>query len=456
MRGALLRGKASSYSFPMQHPDHPLTEAQRYGYVEEGGVWLRPVLGQPARRIGSVKGTDDDALRYFAQRYTAFQAKIEELLDRLQTADNQGSYLMKLLHLQEQAKQHDGLGDYTTLHERLHAAEEQLNGSVARNREKNLATKRSLVDQAEALRDTADWIEASETVKDLRQAWLKTGPVDKDVTTELESRFHGEIQAFFDRRKAFQLDRKALTRRTVERYRDLVYEAEKLKNSDQFEATSRQLKQLQTSWRDINGNLPKKQAAELWTKFRAANNHFFERLKKHIESQRPPEAAASTGVPGTPEQSLIRKRELARRAEALLGMPPAQGVTQAKNLQAEWKQSGAVRGPESDQLWQRFMLACDKVFEMSALDYYLRKRQAEGSAPLAGAERAQASVVALRKFIESDRLELATLTGDLSKLNNSAANDQFRQLLQGKIRTFERKVQTKTELIALFQLAAST
>ena len=28
----------------MQHPDHPLTEAQRYGYVEEEGVWLRPVL----------------------------------------------------------------------------------------------------------------------------------------------------------------------------------------------------------------------------------------------------------------------------------------------------------------------------------------------------------------------------------------------------------------------------
>ena len=437
----------------MQHPDHPLTEAQRYGYVEDGGVWLRPVLGQPARRIGSVKGTDDDALRYFAQRYTAFQAKIDELLARLQTADNQGSYLMKLLHLQEQAKQHDGLGDYQALHQRLHAAEQQLNGSVARNREKNLATKRSLIAQAEALRDTADWVAASETVKELRQAWLKTGPVDKQLTDELENRFHTEIQSFFDRRKAFQLDRKALTRRTVERYRDLVWEAEKLKNSDQFEATSRQLKQLQTAWRDVNGNLPKKQAAELWTKFRAANNHFFERLKKHIESQRPAEAAASTGVPSTPEQSLLRKRELARRAETLLGLPPAQGVTQAKALQAEWKQSGAVRGPESDQLWQRFMLACDKVFEMSALDYYLRKRQGEGGEPLGPVERAQASVVALRKFIESDRQELATLRDNLGKLPNSAANDQHRQLLQGKIRTFERKVQTKTELIALFQQA---
>jgi hypothetical protein len=279
----------------MEHPDHPLTEARRYGYVEDGGVWLRPTLGQPARRIGQVKDTDDDALRYFAQRYEAFRAKVDELLTRLAAAENQGSYLMKLLHLQEQTKLHDGLGDYETLYRRLHEAEQQLNLSVARNREKNLATKISLIEQAEELRDSIEWVTASEKVKELRQAWLKTGPVDKALTEELEGRFHGAVQLFFDRRKAFQTDRKSLARRTVDRYRDLVNQAEALKNSDQFEATSRQLKQLQTAWREVNGNLPKKQAAELWTKFRGANNHFFERLKNHIESQRAVAANWLTG-----------------------------------------------------------------------------------------------------------------------------------------------------------------
>jgi hypothetical protein len=413
-------------------------------------VWLRPTLGQPARRIGQVKDTDDDALRYFAQRYETFRAKVDELLTRLETADNQGSYLMKILHLQEQSKQHDGLGDYATLHRRLREAEDQLKVSVARNREKNLATKASLIQQAEELSDSEDWISASEKVKELRQAWLKTGPVDKELTEELEGRFHGAVQLFFDRRKAFQTDRKALARRTVDRYRELVNQAEALKNSDQFEATSRQLKQLQTAWRDVNGNLPKKQAAELWTKFRAANNHFFERLKQHIESQRV--AAATEGrssVPSSAEESLVRKRELANRAEALLGVPSNQAVNQAKALQAEWKQSGAVRGPESDRLWQRFMLACDKVFEMSALDYYLRKRQAEGTTSTP-TERALAATTALRKFIENDRQELDLLRDNLDKLSSAPANDQFRQLLQGKIRTFERKIQTKTELIAIF------
>ncbi|MEJ7660657.1 MAG: hypothetical protein WKG07_14100 [Hymenobacter sp.] len=48
---------------------------------------------------------------------------------------------MKLLHLQEQTKQHDGLGDYAGLHRRLREAEEQLNTSVARNREKTWPPK---------------------------------------------------------------------------------------------------------------------------------------------------------------------------------------------------------------------------------------------------------------------------------------------------------------------------
>ncbi|RZK31224.1 MAG: DUF349 domain-containing protein, partial [Hymenobacter sp.] len=171
----------------------------------------------------------------------------------------------------------------------------------------------------------------------------------------------------------------------------------------------------------------------------------------HIESQRVAAASEgrSTGVPSSAEESLLRKRELANRAEALLSVPSNQAVNQAKALQAEWKQSGAVRGPESDRLWQRFMLACDKVFEMSALDYYLRKRQAEGTTA-SPAERSLAATTALRKFIENDRQELDLLRDNLDKLSSAPANDQFRQLLQGKIRTFERKIQTKTELIAIF------
>ncbi len=437
----------------MEPTDLLLAEAKRYGYVEAGGVWLRPVLAQPARQIGLVKKTDDAALLYFGQRFEVLRAKVDALLARMQASDNQGSFLMKALHLKGQLLTYDGLGDFAALHHRLAAAEEAVAVTVVQNREKNLAAKLSFISEAEALRDSVEWVSASEKVKDLRQGWLKTGPVDKALVDGLESRFQSAIQVFFDRRKAFQSDKKSMTTRVQTRYRDLIQQAEDLKNSDQFETTSRQLKQLQQAWREVNGALPKKLASELWARFRAANNHFFERLKTHIAAQ---QATGAPGAPASSDELLARKRTLADRAEALMNVPPQEAIHQAKALQAEWKQVGTVRGEESDRIWQRFMVACDKIFELSALEYHLRKRADGAPMPAAPAERARFRATTLRELLKDDHQELEVLRDNLDKLSPSAANDAFRQMLQTKIRSFERKIRTKNDLIALFSQQAQT
>ena len=318
-----------------------------------------------------------------------------------------------------------------------------------RNREKNLATKIGLIQEAEALRDTVEWVTASEKIQDLRQGWLKTGPVDKELTDELETRFQNAVQVFFDRRKAFQADKKAMSNRALNRYKDLIRQAEELQNSTQFEVASRQLKALQQTWREVGGNLPRKQAGDLWTRFRAANNHFFERLKNHLATARPD--GSSAGLNATPQEILARKAALAEQAEALLTVPPQEAINRAKVLQTEWKKSGTVRGEESDRLWQRFMMACDKVFELSALDYYLRKRQGP-PLPTAPAELAQTKITALQEFLKQDRQELEVLQDNLDKLSPTPGNEAFRTMLQTKVRGFERKVRTKTDLIELFKL----
>ena len=431
----------------MEQLDPLAAEARRFGYVEDGTVWLRPVLGQPARQIGLVKDTEEAALRYFAQRYESFRTKVEDLLQKMDAAENRGSFLMKALHLKELTMRYDALGDFEILHRRLSEAEASIQQIVVRNREKNLATKIGLIQEAEALRDTVEWVTASEKVQDLRQGWLKTGPVEKELTDELETRFQNAVQVFFDRRKAFQADKKAMSNRSLNRYKELIRQAEELQNSSQFETASRQLKALQQAWREVGGSLPRKQAGELWTRFRAANNHFFERLKTHLATARPD--GSTPGPNATPEEILSRKRTLAEQAEALFSVLPQEAINRAKALQTEWKKSGTVRGEESDRLWLRFMMACDKVFELSALDYYLRKRQGQ-PLPTAPAELAQTKITALREFLKQDREELEVLQDNLDKLSPTPGNEAFRTMLQTKIRGFERKVRTKTDLIELF------
>ena len=435
----------------MEPTDHLLAEARRYGYVEAGAVWLHPVLGQPARQVGLVKDTEEAALHYFRQRFEGLRTKVDALLATMATSDNAGSHLMKALHLKQQLLVFDGLGDFAALHHRLTDVEAAVALTVAQNREKNLAAKRSFIEQAEALRESVEWVSASEKVKDLRQGWLKTGPVDKAIADELETRFQAAVQAFFDRRKAFQSDKKSMALRVQTRYRDLIQQAEALKESTQFETTSRQLKQLQQAWRDVNGTLSKKLASELWMRFRAANNYFFERLKVHIAAQ---QAGSGPGGLASPEELLGRKRALAERAEDLMRVPPQEAIHQAKALQAEWKQVGTVRGEESDRLWQRFMVACDKIFELSALEYHLRKRLGGEPPAATPADRARFRATTLRELLKDDDQELALLRDNLDQLGPSAANDGFRQIIQTKLRSCERKIRTKNDLIVLFEQQA--
>jgi hypothetical protein len=121
-------------------------------------------------------------------------------------------------------------------------------------------------------------------------------------------------------------------------------------------------------------------------------------------------------------------------------------------LQAAWKKVGPVRGEESDRVWEQFLAACDKVFELSALEHFVRKRQANGldtsSTP---EEQYNVRVQALRDFIKYDRQEQEVLEENLGKLSDSPGNEAFRTMLQGKIRTFERKIRTKSELIELLR-----
>ena len=432
----------------MESPDHLLAEARRYGYIEGDQVWLRPLLTLPARQVGQVKESADASLTYFAQRFALFRTKVEELLQKIEESDNKGSYLMKALHLKEQVGSYDALGDFESLYHRLTEAEEAIKVTINRNREKNLATKIGLIQEAEALHDTIDWQAGSEKLKDLRQGWIKTGPVEKHLVDELEARFQESVDAFFARKKEFLAEKKAMTNRVYDQYKELIHKSEALQNSTEFEETTRKLKQLQQAWKEIDGTLPRKQANDLWTRFRAAHNHFFERLKVHIESKRHEQLYAPSS--GSGEDNLSRKRALVAEAQALLQRPMSEAVTRAKELQAAWKKVGPVRGEESDRVWEQFILACDKVFEMSALEHYMRKRPAANEVTTTQ-QQATLRIQALQEFIKYDKQEQDVLMDNLGKLNDSPGNEAFRTMLLGKIRAFDRKIRTKNDLIAMFQ-----
>ena len=421
-----------------------LEEAMKYGFVRDQKVYLKPFMEYPERQVGEVKEKDEDALEYFAKRFEGFRQKVEALLEKINTAENKGSYLMKVLHLQEQIGSYEGLGDFTSLHRKLVAAEEDIKALISRNRDKNLATKIGIITEAEGLQESHDWQTTADRLKELRQQWIKTGPIDKALEEEVEGRFKTATDIFFQRKKDFFDLKQQMHRQALDKYKSLIDQSEALQESEEYETTTARLKELQNEWKTIGGNLPRKQANDLWNRFRAAHNHFFERLKKHNEQQR------SGSRDKFFEDNLAAKKALATEAEGLLEKPLPEAVSRAKQLQADWKKIGPVRSAESDAVWERFVKSCDKVFEMSNLENVLRKKQPQ--LEKSGlAEQNQARVNLLRDFIKGDKTELEVLETNLGKLAENPANETFRQMLEGKIRTFNRRIQTKQELIEMYR-----
>ncbi|MCC9168948.1 DUF349 domain-containing protein [Pontibacter harenae] len=428
-----------------------LEEAKKYGFIQDQQVWLKPFMTYPARQVGDVKESEDDSLLYFAKRFEMFQEKVNNLLERIATSENKGSFLMKVLHMKDQVGNYDALGDFEQIFHTLTKAEEEINETIKQNREKNLTIKVGLTQEAEALQESIDWKETTEKLKELRTTWIKTGPVEKELTDEVEERFKNAIEAFFQRKKDFFEDKRQMQNRTYEKYKDLINKSIALQNSDDWENTTAKLKDLQNQWKEIQGNsLPRKVTTKLWGDFRKAHNHFFERLKQKIEKEKTQSREKFYEV------NLERKNELASSAEQLTQLSSLNdAVKRAKELQAEWKKVGPVHPSVSDAVWERFIKACDRVFEMSSLEHYIRKRQQSAEAPQSQTDGLHARINALKDFIKSDKQELEVLETNLGKLSDSPANDSFRNMLKGKIRNFNRKINTKTEMIEMFKTQLS-
>ncbi|PTX22246.1 uncharacterized protein DUF349 [Pontibacter mucosus] len=429
----------------MEH-NNLLEEAKKFGFTQDQQVWLKPFMNYPARRVGEVKESEDDSLVYFAKRFEMFREKVNNLLQRIETSDNKGSFLMKVLHMKEQVGNYDALGDFEQIYHILSKAEEEINETIRQNREKNLGIKIGLIQEAEALQESIEWKETTEKMKDLRTAWIKTGPVEKELTDEIEARFRDAVEGFFERKKNFFEDKKRMQSRAYDRYRELINQSYALQESEDWEGTTAKLKQLQNEWKEVGGNLPRKTMTNLWNSFRKAHNHFFERLKRKIQKEK------NASRDQFYEQNYAQKQQLASEAEQLLqDMSLNDAVRRAKELQAEWKKVGPVRPEVSDLVWERFIKACDRVFEMSSLEHYIRKRQQTNGESLSETDGLQARITALRDFIKSDKNELEVLESNLDKLNDSPSNEAFRNMLKGKIRNFNRKIGTKTSLIEMFQ-----
>ena len=261
------------------------------------------------------------------------------------------------------------------------------------------------VPKAEALIATAKEMLAAEPTPDLgnklrqlQALWKEVGPMPQRRSKELWEQFKGICDQIYDKVKGFRAVESEKFAEVAKVKEALIAEAEGLADSTDFAATAEKLKALQARWKE-SGHVPRKQGDELWKRFRAACDRFFERRKPLIEARRAEES-----------ENLAKKQALIARASQVADSAPGEGgwgkaIAEIKELQRQWKEIGYVPRRDADAVWSAFRRACDSLFEKrdaardseaNAHRAELDAVKAEIAAVIAGGDDVVARAVAVR------------------------------------------------------------
>ncbi len=146
---------------------------------------------------------------------------------------------------------------------------------LAEDQAGNAARKEALCQQAEGLTASTDWIRTAEAIKALQAEWKTIGPAARPQEKALWERFHAACDGFFTRRREDLQHRKEEWSSNLARKEALCQQAEAIAQTTEWQQGIDEIKRLQAEWKAV-GPVRKARADEVWTRFRAACDAFFE------------------------------------------------------------------------------------------------------------------------------------------------------------------------------------
>ena len=152
----------------------------------------------------------------------------------------------------------------------------------AEERTANLKLKMTLIERAEAVADSTDWIKTADELKRLQAEWQQIGPVPRQDTKITWKRFRDACDRFFTRRNADLSERKETWTANLAKKDALCARAEELASSREWDRAAAEIRRLQAEWKTI-GPVRRNKSEAIWQRFRTACDVFFERYKRRDE-----------------------------------------------------------------------------------------------------------------------------------------------------------------------------
>ena len=283
---------------------------------------------------------------------------------------------------------------------------------------KNLELKTELCVAAEELTTAPfttrkEWNKASERLLEIQKTWKTIGFAPKKDNNRIYERFRAACDKFFELKRGYYADFKSDMEQNMQLKVELCEQAEALQMSEDWKATTDELIALQARWKEV-GAVSRRHSDQVWKRFRAACDKFFERKAAHFSSVDDEHAANL-------EKKLALLEEMAA-ADVKTG-----GYEVIRDFQRRWGEIGFVPIKQKDQIQKRYKQAVDKLFETlrgSERDRQMGRFKEKLSTMKGGERRMQSEREKLYNKVRQLEQEIALLENNIgffSKSKNAEA-----------------------------------
>ena len=220
----------------------------------------------------------------------------------------------------------------------------------AEERKGNLEKKMALIERAEALASSTDWVKTADEFKKLQAEWQAVGPVPRQDSRMTWKRFREACDTFFTRRNADLAERKETWSANLAAKEALCVRAEELASSTNWESAAAEMRKLQAQWKTI-GPVRRNKSEVVWQRFRTAADAFFDRYKRRDQIELESKQADREGL----------VTELETLASDAASTDRSAILQEVRNLRTKWNQSTPVVRQGADPLSARFMSALERL-----------------------------------------------------------------------------------------------
>ncbi len=228
--------------------------------------------------------------------------------------------------------------------------------------QKNLESKTLLCEKAEEILNgnhsaMKEWEDKSKELVELQNVWKTIGFAPKKDNTKIYQRFRAACDGFFSKKREFYGEVKSIQNNNLQLKLELCLQAESLKDSQEWKRSTEDLINIQKKWKEI-GPVPRKISDQIWKRFRAACDAFFENKSKHFAT-----------IDSKYDENLKLKQNLIEEIENFkLGENIEENFTSLKDFQRRWAEIGFVPIKYKEGTQDNYRKAIDKIFDSLKVD----------------------------------------------------------------------------------------